>query len=89
MSDMIETNAREFSRKFAMFRRKAAHGVTVRVTAPDGVFLLTREARGITSERFLRRLESGHAAAGVFDVGGAERVAEGRAGAQPARSPWA
>src|SRR2546422_450331 len=39
----METTAREFARNFRKLRAVAARGKTVRVKAPEGVYLFTRE----------------------------------------------
>jgi hypothetical protein len=39
----METTAREFTRNFRKLRAVAARGKTVRVTAPEGVYVFSRE----------------------------------------------
>ena len=84
----METNARDFARHFARFRRAAARGEKVRISAPDGVFVLVRESPGMTGADLLARLGRLRPGRGLFPAGGAERIeARGRT-ETPARSPW-
>jgi hypothetical protein len=88
MSDMIETNARDFSRNFSLYRSKAARGETIRIHSPDGVFLLMKEPRGLTAGAMLEKLKRSEGE-GFFDVeGGGERIEEARRRTGPAQSPW-
>ncbi len=87
MSDM-ETNARDFARNFARYRAIAARGERIRITAPDGVFVLAREKRGITGADLLERLGRLPAGKGFLGDGGAERIEAGRRPGRPAKSPW-
>jgi hypothetical protein len=81
----METNTREFARHFARYRRAAARGETIRISAPDGVFVLTRESKGMTGADLLARLQPGR---GLFPTGGIERIEESRLKKTQARSPW-
>ena len=81
---MIETTTREFTRRFAEFRAKAAMGESIRITSPDGSFVFMKESRGIRAVDLLERIGK----SGIFDEGGAERIESARAAVKPARSPW-
>jgi len=87
MSDM-ETNARDFARNFARYRAAAARGEKVRITAPDGVFVLMREKTGTTGADLLARLARLEPGAGFLDRGGAESIEAGLRMKTPAKSPW-
>ena len=84
----METNAREFARQFARFRRAAARGEKVRISAPDGVFVLARESPGMTGADLLARLGRLRPGQGLFPAGGAERIEAGRRTKTLARSTW-
>jgi hypothetical protein len=84
----METDAREFARHFARFRRAAARGEKVSISAPDSVFVLARESPGMTGADLLARLGRLRPGKGLFPVGGAERIEAGRRTKTPARSPW-
>lgn len=81
---MIETNTRDFTRRFSDYRAKAAKGESIRITSPDGVYLFTREPRGLPAHELLKRLESG----GFLAEDGPERIESGQTNAKPAESPW-
>jgi hypothetical protein len=83
----METNTREFARNFAHYRRAAARGETVRISAPDGIFVLTRESPGMTGADLLARMGRLRPGQGFFPAGGTERIEAGRT-KTPARSPW-
>lgn len=83
-SDMIETNTRDFTRRFSDFRAKAAQGESIRISSPDGVFLFAKEPRGLRAGDLLARLESG----GFLAEDGPERIEDARTHAEPAKSPW-
>src|SRR5277367_3036757 len=87
LSDM-ETNAREFARNFSRYRRAAARGETVRITAPDGIFLLRRESSGMTGADLLARLDRLPAGGGLFPKGGTDRIEAKIRSKTAARSPW-
>ena len=53
----MTTTAREFTRKFREIRAVAARGKTVRVTAPEGVYLFQREKTHKTCASALAALE--------------------------------
>lgn len=83
-----ETNAREFARNFARYRRAAARGGKVLISAPDGVFSLIRESRGMTGSDLLARLGALRPGRGLFPAGGADRIEAAERTKTPARSPW-
>jgi hypothetical protein len=87
MSDMIKTNARNFARNFSEYRAAAARGETVRIAAPDGVFLLTREKAGLTGTGLLAKL-SKLPPGGFLGKDGGRRILEGKRRKILARSPW-
>jgi hypothetical protein len=87
MSDM-NTNARDFARNFARYRAIAARGEKIRIAAPDGIFVLTREKSGVTGADLLERLDRLPPGSGLFDEGGADRIEAGRRTGRPAKSPW-
>jgi hypothetical protein len=84
----METNTREFARHFARYRRAAARGEKVLISAPDGKFAFTRESGGLTGAALLARLERLRPGRGLFPAGGAERIEAGEGKQAPARSPW-
>jgi hypothetical protein len=84
----METTTREFARNFARYRRVAARGEPVRISAPDGVFLLTRESQGMTGADLLLRLNQLPPGRGIFTAGGADRIETATPAKTPARSPW-
>lgn len=84
----METNTREFARHFARYRRAAARGEKVRISAPDGIFVLTRESPGMTGADLLARLGRLPPGRGLFPAGGAERIESGSREKPLARSPW-
>lgn len=84
----METNTREFARHFARYRRAASRGEKVRISAPDGIFALTRESEGLTGADLLARLGRLRPGHGLFPTGGAERIEARERKKTPARSPW-
>lgn len=70
----MNTNAREFARNFARYRRIAATGEPVRISAPDGVFLLVRQGAGMTGAALLERAARLPAGRGFFPSKGLKRV---------------
>ena len=84
----METNTREFARHFARYRRAAARGEKVRISASDGVFVLTRESPGMTGADLLVRLGRLPPGRGLFPAGGAERIESESRQKTTARSPW-
>jgi hypothetical protein len=84
----MNTNTRDFSRRFAHYRRAAARGEAVRISGPDGIFVLTREGTGVTGADLLAKLGRLGPGKGLFSEGGADRIeGEGRT-KTIARSPW-
>lgn len=84
----METTTREFARNFAHFRQIAARGEQVRITAPDGVFVLTRESQGMTGAALLARLGQLPPGRGIFTAGGADRIETAAQTKTLAHSPW-
>jgi hypothetical protein len=84
---MIKTNARNFARTFSEYRAAAARGETVRIAAPDGFFLLTREKTGLTGTGLLAKL-SKLPPGGFLGKNGGRRILEGKRRKILARSPW-
>jgi hypothetical protein len=84
----MTTNTRDFSRRFAHYRRAAARGEPVRISGPDGIFVLTRESAGVTGADLLAKLGRMAPGRGLFSEGGADRiVGDGRKRTR-AHSPW-
>lgn len=83
----METTAREFTRNFRKLRAIAARGRTVRVTAPDGVYLFTREKPAKTCASVLEGLAR-YAGRGFLTEEGAREIARMKRKPTPARSPW-
>jgi hypothetical protein len=84
----MDTNTREFARRFAHYRRIAARGEKVRISSPDGVFVFAREGPGMTGAGLLARLGRMPPGEGLFHKGGSELIEAGKAKRVPARSPW-
>jgi hypothetical protein len=84
----MEINTREFARHFARYRRAAARGEKVRISAPDGVFVLIRESPAMTGAELLTRLSGLRPGRGLFPAGGAERIEAGHRTKTAAHSPW-
>jgi len=78
---------REFTRRFARYRVRAAHGERIRISTPEGNFLFTREPQGLPVRAMLKRWGQ-HPGKGFFAEQGAERIEAARAQAPEARSPW-
>lgn len=83
----METTAREFTRNFRKLRAIAARGKTVRVTAPDGVFLFQRERPVRTCASVLAGLAE-YAGRGFLTEAGARALTAVKRKPGPARSPW-
>ncbi|MBI2813529.1 MAG: hypothetical protein HYX71_04540 [Opitutae bacterium] len=83
----METTAREFTRNFRTLRAAAARGKTVRVKAPEGFYLFTREKPAKTCGAVLAGLAA-YAGKGFLTKEGAEAVERARKKPAPARSPW-
>ena len=83
----METTAREFARNFRKLRALAARGKTVRVKAPEGVYLFTREKPAKTCGAVLEGLEAYTGRGFLTDTGvGALETAKRKP--VPAKSPW-
>ena len=83
----METTAREFARNFRKLRAVAARGKTVRVTAPEGVYVFTREKTRRTCGSVLAGLVSLRGR-GFLSEAGARNLAASKQHPVPARSPW-
>lgn len=81
------TTAREFTRNFRKLRAIAARGKTVRVTAPEGVYLFTREKSGKTCAIVLTNLAR-YKGKGFLTSVGVRRLETSKRRALPAKSPW-
>ena len=77
----METTAREFTRNFRKLRAVAARVKTVRVTAPEGVYVLSREQSHKTYGGVLARLGRFHAKGFLTDGGAGTRGEQAAAGA--------
>jgi hypothetical protein len=83
----MTTTAREFTRKFREIRAVAARGKTVRVTAPEGVYLFQREKAHKTCGGVLAGL-SRYRGKGFLNEAGADALVESKRQPVPAKSPW-
>jgi hypothetical protein len=83
----METTAREFARNFRQHRAQAARGKTVRVKAPEGVYLFTREKPTKTCGAVLAGL-AGYTGRGFLTPDGARALTAAKKNPVPARSPW-
>jgi hypothetical protein len=83
----METTAREFTRNFRKLRAVAAREKTVRVTAPEGVYVFSREKTHKTCGGVLAALACYHAK-GFLTGEGARGLAASKRRPVPARSPW-
>ena len=83
----MTTTAREFTRKFREIRAVAARGKTVRVTAPEGVYLFQREKTHKTCASVLAALARSRGK-GFLTEGGAAAIMEAKKRPVLARSPW-
>ena len=83
----MTTTAREFTRKFREIRAVAARGKTVRVTAPEGVYLFQREKTHKTCGGVLDTLAR-YRGKGFLNEGGVVALAESKRRPAPAKSPW-
>ena len=83
----METTAREFARNFRKLRAAAARGKTVRVTAPDGVYLFMREKPAKTCGAVLAGLAT-YAGRGFLTEEGAAAFEAAKRKPVPARSSW-
>lgn len=83
----MTTTAREFTRKFREIRAIAARGKTVRVTAPEGVYLFQREKTHKTCGAVLETLSRYHGK-GFFTEDGMAALVASKRRPRPAKSPW-
>lgn len=83
----METTAREFTRNFRKLRAVAARGKTVRVTAPEGVYVFTREKSHQTCGGVLAGL-GGYHAKGFLTEEGVRGLEASKRQPIPAKSPW-
>ena len=83
----METTAREFARNFRKLRAAAARGKTVRVKAPEGVYLFTREKPAKTCGAVLEGLAT-YAGRGFLTEEGATAIETFKRKPVPAKSPW-
>ena len=83
----MDTTAREFARNFRKLRAAAARGKTVRVKAPEGVYLFTREKPAKTCGAVLEGLAT-YAGRGFLSDEGAAALEAAKRRPAPARSPW-
>jgi hypothetical protein len=86
LSDMT-TTAREFTRNFREIRTMAARGKTVRVTAPEGVYLFQREKSHKTCGSVLAGLTR-YRGKGFLTEGGIAALVESKQRPVLAKSPW-
>lgn len=84
---MTTTTAREFTRKFREIRAIAARGKTVRVTAPEGVYLFQREKTHKTCAGVLAALER-YRGKGFLTEESATALAASKRSRVLAKSPW-
>ncbi len=84
---MTTTTAREFTRKFREIRAIAARGKTVRVTAPEGVYVFAREKTHKTCGSVLEGLGR-YRTKGFLTEKGATALAASKRRPVAAKSPW-
>jgi hypothetical protein len=83
----METTAREFARNFRKLRAVAARGKTVRVNAPEGVYVFSREKTHKTCAGVLAGLAR-YRARGFLTEDGARALEVSKRRPVPATSPW-
>lgn len=83
----MDTTAREFARNFRKLRAAAARGKTVRVKAPEGVYLFTREKPAKTCGMVMEGLAA-YAGRGFLTEEGAAAIETVKRKPAPAKSPW-
>jgi hypothetical protein len=83
----MTTTAREFTRKFREIRALAARGKTVRVTAPEGVYLFQQEKTRKTCGGVLEGL-SRYRGKGFLTEDGMAALAGSKRRPVLAKSPW-
>jgi hypothetical protein len=82
---MIETTTREFTRQFPKYRRLAARGETVHISSPEGSFVFTKEAKGLSVDDFLDRISGDEP---LFSDEGLRRMEDEGSRNMEAKSPW-
>jgi hypothetical protein len=83
----MTTTARDFARNFRKLRAVASRGTTVRVTAPEGVYVFTRERSHKTCGGVLAALAR-YRGKGFLSDEGATAVLAAKKRPVAARSPW-
>ena len=83
----MTTTAREFTRKFREIRAIAARGKTVRVTAPEGVYVFQREKAHKTCGGVLDALARLRGKGFLTDEGAAA-LEQAKRKPTRAKSPW-
>lgn len=83
----METTAREFTRNFRKLRAVAARGKTVRVTAPEGVYIFSREKTHKTCGGVLAGLAR-YQSKGFLTKVGMRDLDVSKRHPVPAKSPW-
>ena len=83
----METTAREFARNFKRLRAVAARGKTVRVTAPEGIYLFTLEKPKKTCGEVLTALAR-YDGKGFLSTAGARAIEASKHRPVVATSPW-
>jgi len=84
---MTTTTARDFTRNFREIRALAARGKTVRVTAPEGVYIFQREKSHKTCATVLEGLGR-YRGKGFLSEEGAVALEAGARRRVIAKSPW-
>lgn len=83
----METTAREFARNFRKLRAVAARGKTVRVTAPEGIYLFTLEKPKKTCADVLTALAR-YDGKGFLSAAGVRDLEASKQRPVIATSPW-
>ncbi len=83
----MTTTAREFTRRFREIRAIAGRGKTVRVTAPEGVYVFQREKAHKTCGGVLDGLAR-YRGKGFLTEAGAAAIEKAKHRPVPAKSPW-
>ncbi len=83
----MTTTARDFTRKFREIRAIAARGKTVRVTAPEGVYVFHREKAHKTCGDVLDSLAR-YRGKGFLTGQGAKNLTASKRRSVLAKSPW-
>ena len=83
----MTTTARDFTRRFREIRAIAGRGKTVRVTAPEGVYVFQREKAHKTCGSVLHSLARLHGKGFLTEEGAAE-LEKAKRKPTRAKSPW-